>query len=97
MPRIAVNVRARVRASVSTACNQTIEIERAADNVWVVLDSAPATTLESERLALQGGALSTYIYGSAATGEMRVRVRCTNTAAAFATSTDLVAVTYDLP
>lgn len=78
--------------------NQRVYIWRWTTSSWVQLDSRSVGTSEIlvPNLA-PTGALSDYVSGSAATGELRVRVRGTHGTTAFFSSADMLQVSYDRP
>ncbi len=79
----------------SQSCTQTIAIWRWTDSTWVQLDSRSVSTTEvSIANLVPAGAAGQYVNG--ATGELRVRIRCTRSGN-FTTSGDLMNIVYDTP
>ena len=79
----------------SQSCTQTIAIWRWSDSTWVQLDSRSVSTSEISIANLApSGAAGQYV--NSATGELRMRVRCTRSGNFFA-SGDLMKIVYDTP
>jgi hypothetical protein len=79
----------------SRSCTQTLSAWRWSDSTWQQFDSRAVTTADvtiSE--ATPPGAASGYI---SATGELRVRVRCTGPTANFFSRGDLMRIVYQRP
>jgi hypothetical protein len=78
----------------SRSCTQTIAIWRWSDSTWQQLNSGAVGNTETTRADLApAGAASSYV---SATGDLRVRVRCTTTANFFA-SGEVLRITYTRP
>jgi len=84
------------RGKNNRSCTQTVSVWRWSDGTWQQLDSRAVSTTEISTPALTPpGAAGAYV--DAATGELRVRVRCTGPTANFYSSGELMSITYRRP
>jgi hypothetical protein len=71
---------ATLRSKASATCTQTISIWRWTDSTWLDLDSRSLGTTEQEVADLSPtGTLADFVSGATGTGDVRVRVSCSNT------------------
>ena len=76
----------------SLTCSQTISIWRWTDSTWVQLDARSIGTTEVQVADLTpSGSLADFVSGATGTGEVRVRISC-STSAAFTASGDLLRI-----
>jgi subtilisin family serine protease len=82
----------------SRSCSQTVHIWNWNNSSWVQLDSRTvgATEVSIANLA-PGGTLSRYVSGTTGDGDLRVRVRCRVSGAAFFASGDRLQISYVRP
>jgi uncharacterized repeat protein (TIGR01451 family) len=76
----------------SPICNQNVSIWNS--GTWTTLDSRWVTSSEVLINAPVGGTLANYVSGDTGTGDVTVRVQCTNFYA-FYTSADLMSIVYE--
>jgi subtilisin len=81
----------------SRSCNQTVAIRNWATSTWAQLDARSVGTTEALIEASPSGTPGDYVSGSSGEGELRVRIRCTTTAATFISSGDLLRIAYSQP
>jgi hypothetical protein len=87
------SLRASSTGKASLTCSQTIAIWRWTDSTWVQLDARSVGTTEVQVAeVMPAGALADFVSGATGTGEVRVRISCSTTAA-FAASADLLKIT----
>ena len=78
----------------SRSCTQTLAAWRWSDSTWQQFDSRTVTTSDVTIDVAPTGAATSYI---SATGEVRVRVRCTGPTANFFASGDFMRIVYQRP
>ena len=81
----------------SVSCTQTVAVWRWTDSTWVQLDSRSVGTTDVTVTKSPTGTLADYMSGTSGDGELRVRVRCTNSSSSFYASGDLLRIVYDRP
>ncbi len=79
----------------SVSCSQTLAVFRWTDSTWVQYDSRSVGTSEVSVTKSPTGTLADYVSGTTGDGELRVRVRCTNSSYSFYASGELLKITYD--
>jgi hypothetical protein len=92
------SLRVSYRGKNSRSCTQVVWVWRWSTSSWVQLDSRTvgATEVSVANLA-PGGNLANYVSGTTGDGEVRVRVRCRVSGAAFFSNADLLQITYVRP
>ena len=91
------NLRVSYSGNNSRNTTQTISIWSWSTGAWVQLDSRTVGTAEvAINNLVPAGTLASYVSGSSATGEVRVRVQC-QTTANFINRGDLMSLVYDVP
>jgi subtilisin family serine protease len=92
------NLRVSYSGKNSRSCTQTVSIWNWNNSSWVTLDSRTVGTTEVVLANLvPGGTISRYVSGTAGDGEVRVRVRCRVSGAAFLASGDFLQISYVRP
>jgi hypothetical protein len=91
VPGTLKSLKVSYRGKNSATCSQTLSLWSFAVANWVQLDARAVGTTEVLVEKLAGGTLSSYV---SSTGEVRARVRCTNSAGSFFTSGNLLRITY---
>lgn len=98
VPRNATNLDITYKGKNSRNCTQKIHLWRWSDSTWVQVDSRTVGATEVLIADLTPtGVLSNYVSGSGASGEVITRVQCKTTSGTFATSGDLLQLTYTTP
>ena len=97
VPKNLTSLRVNYKGNNSRNCTQTVGLWNWVSSAWVQLDSRTvgATEVALNNLA-PSGALSSYVSGTAATGELRVRIQC-QASANLTNRGDLMSIVYDAP
>lgn len=94
VPRTVQSIRVAYVGKNSRSCTEVLSVWNWTTSAWVQLNSTAVTTNELLRSNLSpSGALSNYVSGTSATGEVRVLSSCTTTAN-FNSSADVMSLTY---
>jgi hypothetical protein len=95
VPRTLSSLKVAYVGKNSRSCTETVSIWNWITSNWVQLSSNAVNTNELLRSNLSPtGTLGDYVSGTAGSGDVRVRVRCTTTAN-FNSSADLLSITYE--
>ncbi|HEX2069801.1 MAG TPA: S8 family serine peptidase, partial [Actinomycetota bacterium] len=84
------------RGKNSGTCAQTVQVYNWSKGSWLKLDSRSVGTTEVQIQKSPSGTLADYVNGSAGTGDLRVRVRCTRSSGFYA-SADLLSISFTAP
>ncbi len=84
------------RGKNSRKCVQTVDIWNWATGQWVQLDRRYVSSTEIQIVATPGGTLADYVSGTTGDGELRLRVRSTNSRN-FSASGNFMRIVYDRP
>jgi hypothetical protein len=93
VPNSATFLQAIYRGANSVASTQTVSIWSWSTNTWTQLDNRTVST-ETGITHTVSGTLANYVSGTSGPGEVRIRVRATNTVQSFYSSGDLMKVLY---
>jgi subtilisin family serine protease len=94
VPSTLTNLKVSYRGKNSRTCAQTVAVYRWSDGAWLTLDSRNVGAEVSLSGLTPTGTLAGYVSG---TGELRVRVRCTNTSGTFVSYGNSLRIAYDKP
>ncbi len=98
IPRNTTNLDITYKGKNSRNCTQKIHAWRWSDSTWVQLDSRTVGTTEVLISDLTPtGNLANFISGTGATGEVRIRVRCTTRSGTFVAGGELFQLAYTQP
>jgi len=97
VPRDALSLTVSYAGRNTRACSQVVQAWSYASGSWVQLDARTVGTTKVLISAGLPGALSSYVGGSAATGELRVRVRCTTGVGTFYARADYMRLSFTRP
>jgi hypothetical protein len=93
--RASTSLQVTFAASATQPCTQQLSIYDATSRVWTVLDTRSEGTAPATTALAVTGTLSRYVSGTKATGNVRVRVKCTGGRnAPFTQRSDLLRVTW---
>jgi len=81
----------------SRSCSQRLYIWNWSTSAWVQLDSRSVGTTEVLVEKAPSGTAANYVSGTSGPGDLRARVRCTNSSSTFVASGDLLRIVYSLP
>jgi subtilisin family serine protease len=97
VPRNAISLDVSYAGKNTRACSQVIQAWSWTSSRWVQLDARTVGTTKVRINSTLPGQLAQYVNGSGATGEARVRVRCTTSVGSFYARGDYMSLSYSRP
>jgi subtilisin len=97
VPRDALSLSVSYAGRNTRTCSQVIQAWSFASGSWVQLDARSVGRTKVLINATLPGTLSAYVSGTSASGELRIRVRCTNNVGTFYARADYMRLAFSRP